>query len=1510
MENINYSEALFESIDQIITERLKEVQYDRTIVCKVIEAKENEYKVQSENLILTAYSADSAKSYKVSDMVYVLIPNGDYEKTKLIIGGYSAKNAERKIYNNSYDNFLINDTIQLGGQIGLNVTNNNTPSSSSIIENGIMPYAPLAYQRPYDYIGLHWQIQTYQLFDNNIFQGDYSIELGFSQGTTPIVAYEISSTELYGNPYALSEESEQYNLLPYDSRINECDGIWARLIQKGNFTTNLSREETEDDTIYYPIQLINLELSFGYAKNMFETGLNLYLGNNQTLTYKSSDKLNEEISKNRNLYLDWRLIINEIPYIYNYINPKFEELFEIVNIYLLHYEENAGENQQFPGLENVFNWVTISSPDDKTLAYEIIIDTDYQTDQYKVLIEYKTIFDTQNQYITSNAIIFENLEKGIQINSSSSVTNLKLTLNDKNTGVYNVYGLDGRIVDHSKQGPYYITAEFLDALGDDKIASVEWDFPQHNTMIEQVDNQFDNQRIASYKIKNNYLSSATNNTVYCNITLTTKEIRSGSISFVFGEFGNSGTNYAFNLDFVEQTNLTPGMTEGILVKASLLNANGETVLLEDYENMLEWSWIFPDENSDKIITKEQKNNIILSHSGVSCVQPEDQPINYVKLIYTDAEMPDSNYSILQAKIKNYNILIDNEDVEKRVTTDLIAYLTIPITDNNINYNYIAGATRIVYDSLGTGTTYSTEEYKLFNSTHEQINNVIWELKPYNIGELGLPQLRVLGGRSTLRPASYVPDSIPEVCLVASVQGKKVWIEPILIIQNTWFNETINEWTNVFELNQGKDGSILSPLLIAGKKEANNQFTGLMVGQIDVGGSSRNTGVYGFNQGQARFWLNDKAEFFVGDSGNNQIYLDGQGNFSIVTKSFDLETTDQNLILSSTSGKFYISDGTNYLQFEKEIKDGETTTRNSIFKIKANEFEFDNAGYEDFDLRVSKTGFYVGTENEYISLEKEDGGTSRTLKISANNFEFNSTNYNGFSMRVGKEGFYTGTENEYISFEKQLKEDGSQDYYRTLRIQAKNFELETDYIILSSNEHYLLIRKSTEDNSDRVRAGYIRTEGSNKIYGLDIYGGALRVYTKESTTNPALWIQDSNIYIKGRITNQYATNPTTWMTMGNPDENSGEDRGPAFRMYYTTELTSASIFKIWPGYVDGDYHHIVISGYQGLGFSPYVQPNSGSGYSTYLDVTTTGGGMSEKWVLYSNHRFSGDVRTKNSLVICRSDDDYNTYDLHLWSDNSNNGVIDAPSGNLSLRSENSSFITGTNSGGTLHGVWEINTICVGNGYKMPKFRVDVTDVAYLSWRDSAYLGLTIDSGTGFAILRNNGDGTSSYKFLTNSSGGNLYGTWSAFYYGTVNGQTANWYSFKTHLNGGRLYGTWYEGNSSTAITSDRNLKNSIASLEEKYEILFDNLIPIKYKYNQGTSSRFHTGFIAQDVENAIALADLTAQDFAGLVFDTEEQSYYLRYDEFIALNTWQIQKLKTRVIELENEIKEIKQRYEI
>ena len=116
-------------------------------------------------------------------------------------------------------------------------------------------------------------------------------------------------------------------------------------------------------------------------------------------------------------------------------------------------------------------------------------------------------------------------------------------------------------------------------------------------------------------------------------------------------------------------------------------------------------------------------------------------------------------------------------------------------------------------------------------------------------------------------------------------------------------------------------------------------------------------------------------------------------------------------------------------------------------------------------------------------------------------------------------------------------------------------------------------------------------------------------------------------------------------------------------------------------------------------------------------------------------------------------------------------------------------------------------------------------------------------------------------------------------------------------------------SSVATTSDKNLKHSISALPSKYSELFDRLTPVIYKYNDGTSGRVHTGFIAGEVKDAITAAGKTTQDFAAYVRATiinpdtgeEEKLCCLRYEEFIALNTWQIQKLKQRVAELERRI---------
>jgi len=112
----------------------------------------------------------------------------------------------------------------------------------------------------------------------------------------------------------------------------------------------------------------------------------------------------------------------------------------------------------------------------------------------------------------------------------------------------------------------------------------------------------------------------------------------------------------------------------------------------------------------------------------------------------------------------------------------------------------------------------------------------------------------------------------------------------------------------------------------------------------------------------------------------------------------------------------------------------------------------------------------------------------------------------------------------------------------------------------------------------------------------------------------------------------------------------------------------------------------------------------------------------------------------------------------------------------------------------------------------------------------------------------------------------------------------------------------------ATSSDRNLKNSISYDLGKYESLFMALRPCRFKMNNGQSGRYHTGFIAQEVGDAILAAGLTTGELAAYVIrqfkdetGADRDEWALRYTEFISLNTMMIQKLYARVEELEGRL---------
>lgn len=120
------------------------------------------------------------------------------------------------------------------------------------------------------------------------------------------------------------------------------------------------------------------------------------------------------------------------------------------------------------------------------------------------------------------------------------------------------------------------------------------------------------------------------------------------------------------------------------------------------------------------------------------------------------------------------------------------------------------------------------------------------------------------------------------------------------------------------------------------------------------------------------------------------------------------------------------------------------------------------------------------------------------------------------------------------------------------------------------------------------------------------------------------------------------------------------------------------------------------------------------------------------------------------------------------------------------------------------------------------------------------------------------------------------------------------------------GTW---SGSISGSSDYRLKKNIGNLSEKYDDFFNLLSPSSFEFYQPSDNRdvCHVGFIAQEVLDAIKWAGLAEREWGGLTTYIEQDAKYyaLTYTEFIALNTWQIQKLKPRMTTAEQEIEKLK-----
>ena len=140
--------------------------------------------------------------------------------------------------------------------------------------------------------------------------------------------------------------------------------------------------------------------------------------------------------------------------------------------------------------------------------------------------------------------------------------------------------------------------------------------------------------------------------------------------------------------------------------------------------------------------------------------------------------------------------------------------------------------------------------------------------------------------------------------------------------------------------------------------------------------------------------------------------------------------------------------------------------------------------------------------------------------------------------------------------------------------------------------------------------------------------------------------------------------------------------------------------------------------------------------------------------------------------------------------------------------------------------------------------------------------------------------------------------------------------------------WYRiyAASATVLTSDEREKSDIMSIADYptmysrdsngniFEQLFDKLQPKTYLLDADKTNKLHIGFVAQDVSKSMEELGLSESDLGFLVHDywTDEETgeerdrYGLAYEEFMALNTYMIQKQKAKIATLEERIAQLEE----
>lgn len=622
----------------------------------------------------------------------------------------------------------------------------------------------------------------------------------------------------------------------------------------------------------------------------------------------------------------------------------------------------------------------------------------------------------------------------------------------------------------------------------------------------------------TYHIKDYYVPTSTNNEIICKVITKDNRTLEANILFNFSSYGTSGTDYTLVI--------TPaGFQNAITEDYDGTQFLDFKVSLYDYNNELmdiPVASLFADECG--FIGPTQKPYEVQWLAGENIVElgvDTEGILTGCRVWIPDSKKgPQSQYyyGILQVAMEfTLPEMVDENGVvtQKERVVNLTSYYALPFSSRNSLYQgqvYIEGPSIIVYDSSGVNPTYYKNPYKAYSNylksdddtqiveKDQEITGVSWMMKYYDengndidITDLGEEDRKTyqllinwmpkLSTDNKLLPASMYLEEHPESTshlypVVIGLLGQTViWAQPIYLLQNRYESAMLNKWDGSLCIDE-ENGTIMAPMVGAGRKTINNTFEGVLMGDVGAkadiySDNAEGIGLYGFHDGAQSFHFGVDGTAFIGKSGRGRIRFDGNSG-TIASASYyatrenQQSAGDAGMLIDLDDGYIDIKgvavaanpDYTGSVTYEKDTNHQARITLNAkadelnpFFRITSPRINAETE-WENMDL------IYVGLDGYY--LQSSNYKKPDTAFVIADN----QPNTPGSGMKIDLQGAFIDAFNLRLQSQNILidcvNEDGP---YFVIKSGATDKELTSfrNLMYVSNDTYYL----QTADYKDKT-----------------------------------------------------------------------------------------------------------------------------------------------------------------------------------------------------------------------------------------------------------------------------------------------------------------------------------------------------------------------------------------------------------------------------------------------------------